>query len=106
MNRIIEAIEKTKSSPVIKESTLDYSYKINESQKDRVDLTFVIKGAPEDGDVKVKVSASFYVLDDTFAFCHVISSYQQYSTRVSYRILSDFIVGIVVETLELVQDYE
>ncbi|WP_191017632.1 hypothetical protein [Treponema zioleckii] len=106
MNRIIEAIEKTKSSPVIKESTLDYSYKINESQKDMVDLTFVIKGAPEDGDVKVNVSASFYVLDDTFAFCHVISSYQQYSTRVSYRILSDFIVGIVVETLELVQDYE
>ena len=106
MNRIIEAIEKTKSSPVIKESTLDYSYKINESQKDMVDLTFVIKGAPEDGDVKVKVSASFYVLDDAFAFCHVISSYQQYSTRVSYRILSDFIVGIVVETLELVQDYE
>ncbi len=37
MNRIIEAIEKTKLSPIIKESTLDYIYKINESQKGMVE---------------------------------------------------------------------
>ena len=96
MERIIEAINKSKSNKFMQESTKNFGYKLDESNTDKVNLAFDVIG-----DNSVKVSVAIEKLSESYADCKVSTSLQQYETRVPYGILSEFINGIVKETQEI-----
>lgn len=96
MERIIEAINKSKSNKFMQESTKNFGYKLDEANTDKVNLTFDVTGGNS-----VKVSVAIEKLSESYADCKVNTSLQQYETRVPYGILSEFIKGIVKETQEI-----
>lgn len=96
MERIIEAINKSKSNKFMQESTKNFGYKLDEANTDKVNLVFDVIG-----DNSVKVSVAIEKLSESYADCKVNTSLQQYETRVPYGILSEFIKGIVKETQEI-----
>ena len=96
MERIIEAINKSKSNKFMQESTKNVGYKLDEANTDKVNLAFDVIG-----DNSVKVSVAIENLSESYADCKVNTSLQQYETRVPYGILSEFIKGIVKETQEI-----
>ena len=96
MERIIEAINKSKSNKFMQESTKNFGYKLDEANTDKVNLAFDVIG-----DNSVKVSIAIEKLSESYADCKVNTSLQQYETRVPYGILSEFIKGIVKETQEI-----
>jgi hypothetical protein len=96
MERIIEAINKSKSNKFMQESTKNFGYKLDEANTDKVNLAFDVIG-----DNSVKVSVAIEKLSESYADCKVNTSLQQYETRVPYGILSEFIKGIVKETQEI-----
>lgn len=96
MERIIEAINKSKSNKFMQESTKNFGYKFDEANTDKVNLAFDVIG-----DNSVKVSVAIEKLSESYADCKVSTSLQQYETRVPYGILSEFINGIVKETQEI-----
>lgn len=96
MERIIEAINKSKSNKFMQESTKNFGYKLDEANTDKVNLAFDVTG-----DSSVKVSVAIEKLSESYADCKVNTSLQQYETRVPYGILSEFIKGIVKETQEI-----
>ena len=96
MERILEAINKSKSNKFMQESTKNFGYKLDEANTDKVNLAFDVIG-----DNSVKVSVAIEKLSESYADCKVNTSLQQYETRVPYGILSEFIKGIVKETQEI-----
>ncbi len=96
MERIIEAINKSKSNKFMQESTKNFGYKLDEANTDKVNLAFDVTGGNS-----VKVSVAIEKLSESYADCKVNTSLQQYETRVPYGILSEFIKGIVKETQEI-----
>ena len=96
MERIIEAINKSKLNKFMQESTKNFGYKLDEANTDKVNLAFDVIG-----DNSVKVSVAIEKLSESYADCKVNTSLQQYETRVPYGILSEFIKGIVKETQEI-----
>lgn len=96
MERIIEAINNSKSNKFMQESTKNFGYKLDEANTDKVNLAFDVIG-----DNSVKVSVAIEKLSESYADCKVSTSLQQYETRVPYGILSEFIKGIVKETQEI-----
>lgn len=96
MERIIEAINKSKSNKFMQESTKNFGYKLDEANTDKVNLAFDVTGSNS-----VKVSVAIEKLSESYADCKVNTSLQQYETRVPYGILSEFIKGIVKETQEI-----
>lgn len=99
MERIIEAINKSKSNRFMQESTKNFGYKLDEANTDKVNLAFDVIDVI--GDNSVKVSVAIEKLSESYADCKVNTSLQQYETRVPYGILSEFIKGIVKETQEI-----
>lgn len=96
MERIIEAINKSKSNKFMQESTKNFGYKLDEANTDKVNLAFDVTGGNS-----VKVIVAIEKLSESYADCKVNTSLQQYETRVPYGILSEFIKGIVKETQEI-----
>lgn len=96
MERIIEAINKSKSNKFMQNYTKNFGYKLDEANTDKVNLAFDVIG-----DSSVKVSVAIEKLSESYADCKVNTSLQQYETRVPYGILSEFIKGIVKETQEI-----
>ena len=96
MERIVEAVNKSKSNHFIQESTSNFLSKLDESVNDKMNVSFDVLG-----ERKVKVNVSIEKLNETYADCKVCSELQQYETPISYRILSEFINGIVLETQEI-----
>lgn len=96
MERIIEAINKSKSNKFMQESTKNFGYKLDEANTDKVNLAFDVTGGNS-----VKVSVAIEKLSESYVDCKVNTSLQQYETRVPYGILSEFIKGIVKETQEI-----
>ncbi len=96
MERIVEALNKSKSNHFIQESTSNFVTKLDESTSDKINVSFDVLG-----EKKIKVNVSIEKLNETYADCKVCSELQQYETPVSYSILSEFINGIVLETQEI-----
>ena len=82
----------------MKSSVSGFRYKFDESDKDSINLEFVIK----ESNTKVHVTVS--KLSESYTYCKVHTDLQQYEGRVSYGMISRFINGIVRETWELINE--
>lgn len=96
MERIIEAINKSKQSDFMQKSIKNFGYRFDEANNDKIDIMFDVIG-----ESNVKVNVSVEKLSESYADCKVNTELQQYESRVPYGILSEFINGIVKETQEI-----
>ena len=96
MERIIEAINKSKSSEFMQKSIKNFGYKFDESNNEKIDIEFDVMG-----ESNVKANVSVEKLSESYADCKVKTELQQYESRVPYGILSEFINGTVKETQEI-----
>lgn len=98
MERIIEAINKSKQSDYMQEYVRNFEYRFDEVNNGKINMEFDIIS-----ESNVKVNVSVEKLDESYAYCKVHTDLQQYEGRVSYGILSKYINGIVRETLEILE---
>ena len=102
MNRIIEAINKTKEGKAFKESTRNFGYRFDESTDDRVEVSFDVLGMNK----SERVSISLEKLSETYAIMTVKSKHQNHQTKVPYKLLSEALDNVAWEEEDILNGVE
>ena len=94
MEKILETINKVKSNKLMKKSSENFVFKLDESNSDKVDVSFDMVSDYNSG----KVNVSIEKFDESSVLCHVHTSFKDYSSTVFNDHLYDYISAVAADT--------
>ena len=90
---ILESVNKAMTTELMRNGTKNCVCKLDESQSDKVDVSFDVLGR----DDKAPVRILFERMGDKYAYCKVTSPLMEYETRVPYGIITNFVNSVAEE---------